>query len=87
MKLHSPIATYLCFYRIWLVAVLVLLMALATPAKALDIDGVEILSGSAVEGGLIIARFENEYESLPPNPPSFGPAPPSLRCSFEPFYG
>jgi len=56
MKLHSPIATYLCFYRIWLVAALVLLMALAAPAKALDIDGAEILSGNAVEGGLIIAR-------------------------------
>ena len=56
MKLHSPIATYLCFYRIWLVAVLVLLMALAAPAKAQDIDGAEILSGNAVEGGLIIAR-------------------------------
>ena len=58
MKLHSPIATYLCFYRILLVAVLVSLMALATPAKALDIDGAEILSGIAVEGGLIIARTD-----------------------------
>ena len=58
MKLHSPIATYLCFYRIWLVAVLVLLTALAAPAKALDIDGAEILSGKAVEGGLIIARTD-----------------------------
>ena len=58
MKLHSPIATYLCFYRILLVAVLVSLMALATPAKALDIDGAEILSGNAVEGGLIIARTD-----------------------------
>ena len=58
MKLHSPIATYLCFYRIGLVAVLLLLMALATPAKALDIDGAEILSGNAVEGGLIIARTD-----------------------------
>ena len=58
MKLHSPIATSLCFYRIWLVAALVLLMALAAPAKALDIDGAEILSGNAVEGGLIIARTD-----------------------------
>ena len=58
MKLHSPIATYLCFYRTRLVAVLVLLMALAAPAKALDIDGAEILSGKAVEGGLIIARTD-----------------------------
>jgi len=58
MKLHSPIATYLCFYRIQLVAVLVLLTALAAPAKALDIDGAEILSGKAVEGGLIIARTD-----------------------------
>jgi len=58
MKLHSPIATYLCLYRIRLVAVLVLLMALAAPAKALDIDGAEILSGKAVEGGLIIARTD-----------------------------
>ena len=56
MKLHSPIATCLCFYRIRLVAVLVLLMALPAPAKAQDIDGAEILSGKAVEGGLIIAR-------------------------------
>ena len=56
MKLHSPIATYLCFYRIRLAAVLVLLMALAAPAKAQDIDGAGILSGNAVEGGLIIAR-------------------------------
>ena len=56
MKLHSPIATCLCFYRIRLVAVLVLLMALPAPAKAQDIDGAEILSGNAVEGGLIIAR-------------------------------
>ena len=58
MKLHSPIATYLCFYRTRLVAVLVLLTALAAPAKALDIDGAEILSGKAVEGGLIIARTD-----------------------------
>ena len=56
MKLHSPIATCLCFYRIWPVAVLVLLMALGAQAKAQDIDGAEILSGKAVEGGLIIAR-------------------------------
>jgi murein DD-endopeptidase MepM/ murein hydrolase activator NlpD len=58
MKLHSPIATYLCFYRIQLVAVLVLLSALAAPAKALDIDGAETLTGNAVEGGLIIARTD-----------------------------
>ena len=58
MKLHSPTATYLCFYRIRLVAALVLLTALAAPAKALDIDGAEILSGKAVEGGLIIARTD-----------------------------
>ena len=58
MKLHSPIATYLCFYRIRLVTVLALLMALAAPAKAQDIDGAEILSGIAVEGGLIIARTD-----------------------------
>ncbi len=58
MKLHSPIATYLCFYRIRLVAALVLLVALAAPAKAKDIDGAEILSGNAVEGGLIIARTD-----------------------------
>lgn len=58
MKLHSPIATYLCFYRIWLVAALVLLVALAAPAKALDIDGAKTLSGNAVEGGLIIARTD-----------------------------
>src|SRR5210317_78598 len=58
MKLHSPIVTYLCFYRIRLVAVLVLLTALAAPAKALDIDGAKILSGKAVEGGLIIARTD-----------------------------
>ena len=58
MKFHSLIATCLCFYRIRPVAVLVLLMALAAPAKALDIDGAEILSGKAVEGGLIIARTD-----------------------------
>ena len=58
MKLHSPTATYLCFYRIRLVAALVLLTALAAPVKALDIDGAEILSGKAVEGGLIIARTD-----------------------------
>ena len=58
MKLHSPIVTYLCFYRIRLVAVLVLLTALAAPAMALDIDGAKILSGKAVEGGLIIARTD-----------------------------
>ena len=58
MKLHSPIATYLCFYRIRLVTVLALLVAFAAPAKAQDIDGAEILSGIAVEGGLIIARTD-----------------------------
>ena len=58
MKLHSTISTYLCFYRIRLVAVLVSLMALAAPAEALDIDGAEILSGKAIEGGLIIARTD-----------------------------
>lgn len=58
MKPHSPIATYLCFYRIRLVAALVLLMAPAAPAEALDIDGAEILSGKVIEGGLIIARTD-----------------------------
>ena len=58
MKLHSPIATCLCFYSIRLAAVLVLLIALAAPAKAQDIDGAKILSGNAVEGGLIIARTD-----------------------------
>ena len=58
MKLHSPIATCLCFYSIRLAAILVLLMALAAPAKAQDIDGAKILSGNAVEGGLIIARTD-----------------------------
>ena len=58
MKLHSPIATYLCFYRIRLVGALVLLMALTASAEALDIDGAKILSGNAVEGGLIIARTD-----------------------------
>ena len=58
MKLHSSLATCLCFYRIRLVAVLILLMALAAPAKAQDIDGAEILTGNAVEGGLIIARTD-----------------------------
>ena len=58
MKFHSLIATCLCFYRIRLAAVLVLLMALAAPAKAQDIDGAEILSGNAIEGGLIIARTD-----------------------------
>ena len=58
MKLHSTISTYLCFYRIRLVVVLVSLMALAAPAEALDIDGAEILSGKAIEGGLIIARTD-----------------------------
>ena len=33
-------------------------MALAAPAKAQDIDGAEILTGNAVEGGLIIARTD-----------------------------
>jgi len=56
MKLHSPIATYLCFCRIRLVAVSILLMALAGPVKAQQIDGAEILSGTAIEGGLIVAR-------------------------------
>ena len=58
MKLHSPIATCLCFYRIRLAAVVVLLMALGAPAKAQEVDGAEILSGNAVEGGLIIARTD-----------------------------
>ena len=56
MKLHSLIATYLCFCRIRFVAVSILLMALAGPVKAQQIDGAEILSGKAVEGGLVIAR-------------------------------
>ena len=58
MKLHSPIAPCLCFYSIRLAAVLVLLMAVVAPAKAQDIDGAKILSGNAVEGGLIIARTD-----------------------------
>ena len=58
MKLHSPIATCLCFYRIRLAAVVVLLMALGAPAKAQEVNGAEILSGNAVEGGLIIARTD-----------------------------
>ena len=58
MKLHSPIATCLYFYSIRLAAILVLLMALVSPAKAQDIDGAKILSGNAVEVGLMIARTD-----------------------------
>ena len=56
MKLHSLIANYLCFCRIRLLAVLLLAVALSGPLQAQTIDGAEILSGSAIEGGLIIAR-------------------------------
>ena len=64
MKLHSPIATCLCFYSIRLAAVLVLLVALAAPTKAQDIDGAKILSGNAVEGGLIIARTDPTNQKI-----------------------
>ena len=64
MKLHSPIANYLCFYRIRLVGTLVLLLTLAAPAEALDIDGAKILSGNVVEGGLIIARTDPDNKIM-----------------------
>ena len=73
MKLHSPIATCLCFYSIRLAAILVLLMALAAPAKAKDIDGTKILSGNAVDGlkstmvtppATVLARIKSDGDAV-----------------------
>ncbi|MBL6596201.1 MAG: M23 family metallopeptidase [Candidatus Puniceispirillum sp.] len=58
MKLPSQIARFMSFCRTHFLAILVLAMtnAAASPLRAQNIDGAEILSGTAIEGGLIIAR-------------------------------
>jgi len=58
MKLPSQIARFMSFCRTHFLAILVLAMtnAAAGPLRAQTIDGAEILSGTAIEGGLIIAR-------------------------------
>jgi len=58
MKLPSQIARFMSFYRTHFLAILVLAItnAAASQLRAQTIDGAEILSGTAIEGGLIIAR-------------------------------
>jgi len=58
MKLPSQIARFISFCRTHFLAILVLAItnAAASPLRAQTIDGAEILSGTAIEGGLIIAR-------------------------------
>ena len=58
MKLPSQIARFMSFCRTHFLAILVLAItnAAASQLRAQTIDGAEILSGTAIEGGLIIAR-------------------------------
>jgi len=58
MKLPSQIARFMSFCRTHFLTILVLAItnAAASPLRAQTIDGAEILSGTAIEGGLIIAR-------------------------------
>ena len=58
MKLPSQIAHYLYLFRIWLCAPMGLLLAAISHSYAMQIEGAEILSGHAIEGGLIIARTD-----------------------------
>ena len=45
MKLPSPMAHYLYLFRIWLGAVMGLLLAVSSDSFAMQIEGAEILSG------------------------------------------
>jgi len=58
MKMPSQIARFMSFCHTQFLAILVLAItnAAASPLRAQTIDGAEILSGTAIEGGLIIAR-------------------------------
>ncbi|MFL2845137.1 MAG: M23 family metallopeptidase [Candidatus Puniceispirillaceae bacterium] len=56
MKVSSSIARYLCLFCTWLSATIGLFLATNSHSYELHIKGAEILSGQAIEGGLIIAR-------------------------------
>ena len=66
MKLPSQIAILQSFSRIHLLAIFVLAITAASPSalRAQTIDGAEILSGTAIEGGLIVARTNPENQIL-----------------------
>ena len=58
MKLPSSIARYLCLFCIWLSAAMGLFPFSSSQSYEMQIKGAEILSGQAIEGGLIIARTD-----------------------------
>ena len=58
MKLPSLIAHYLCLFCTWLSATIGLFLAANSHSHEMHIKGAEILSGQAIEGGLIIARTD-----------------------------
>jgi murein DD-endopeptidase MepM/ murein hydrolase activator NlpD len=58
MKLPSSIAQYLCLFWTWLSAAMGLFLASSSHSYEMHIKGAEILSGHAIEGGLIIARTD-----------------------------
>ena len=58
MKLPSLIAHYLCLFCTWLSATIGLFLAANSHSYEMHIKGAEILSGQAIEGGLIVARTD-----------------------------
>ncbi len=58
MKLPSSIADYSCLFCTWLSAAMSLSLAANSHSYEMHIKGTEILSGRAIEGGLIIARTD-----------------------------
>ena len=58
MKLPSSIARCLCLFCTWLSAAIGLFLAANSHSYEMHITGAEILSGQAIEGGLIVARTD-----------------------------
>ncbi len=58
MKLPSSITHYLCLFCTWLSAAMGLFLAANAYSYEIHIRGADILSGQAIEGGLIIARTD-----------------------------
>ena len=58
MKVPSSITHYLCLFCTWLSTALGLFLSAHSHSYEMHIKGADILSGQAIEGGLIIARTD-----------------------------
>ena len=69
MKFYSPQPFYMYLFRMGLGAAFALFFVMTGSAHAQQINGVEILSGQTIEGGLIIARTDPANQIMLANEP------------------